>query len=238
MVPMRGIFEWLGYSVGYDKGTITAQPKCDGEDHSHRITMQVKVSTASVGDKHFTLQVPPVLDGSAVYVPLRFVAEASGAAVEFDGAANKITLTHGDLRGCLSGPTARPPARYTYDGFMACAVSEEKLGDKAQRSSQPDAARSHYQAALKAARAIDSYESDAKQVPGEAATSRAAAAIMSENFDLAQRILASANGHSQRAAERRDMKAWRTHDARARKAVDMASRLQRKIAKLPPQSPE
>ncbi|MDP4152507.1 MAG: stalk domain-containing protein [Bacillota bacterium] len=88
MVPMRAIFETLGYIVDWDGSTeaITAQ-KGDSS-----IMLTVGSSTASAGGKNITLDAPPVIDNGRVLVPLRFVSESAGYDVLWDGDNRKVYI--------------------------------------------------------------------------------------------------------------------------------------------------
>lgn len=90
MVPMRAIFEALGYGVEYDKDTHTAiagekpavlQPK--REDGVIRI---------SVNGAYVDMDTDPYVDNGTTYVPARFIADSAGEAVEWDAAANAVYI--------------------------------------------------------------------------------------------------------------------------------------------------
>ena len=99
MVPMRGIFEWLGAEVVYYKGEITA---ITGEGADRReIHLREGQQKATIGGQEVTLAVAPLTRDNRTYVPLRFVAEALGALVEYDAGARRITITKGAKQGAL-----------------------------------------------------------------------------------------------------------------------------------------
>ncbi len=91
MMPVRGVFEELGFEVNWDNATKTAT-----------LTKSVVTVKMTNGDKGFTVNgkeiVPDVpqqiVDGSFM-LPLRAVAEAIGARVNWDGATSTATISTG-----------------------------------------------------------------------------------------------------------------------------------------------
>ena len=93
-VPLRGVFEQLGASVVYANGEINAQ------GHGRSISLHIGSPQAVVNGQTQQLDVAPFIIGASTYVPLRFVAQALGAEVNWDN-ANRIVAI-------VSGP-GRPP---------------------------------------------------------------------------------------------------------------------------------
>ncbi|MCZ8522622.1 MULTISPECIES: copper amine oxidase N-terminal domain-containing protein [Paenibacillus] len=58
------------------------------------IRLKLNETAAEVNGRSVTLETPPILAGDTTMVPLRFISEALGAIVAWDGAARSITLTH------------------------------------------------------------------------------------------------------------------------------------------------
>lgn len=88
-VPLRGIFERLGASVVYANRTINAT----GNDRS--ISLHIGSTTATVNGANQYLDVAPFIVGASTYVPLRFVAQALGAQVNYDGANRLVAINSG-----------------------------------------------------------------------------------------------------------------------------------------------
>jgi hypothetical protein len=86
-VPLRGVFERLGASVVYSGGTINAQ----GNNHS--VSLHIGSTQATVDGAPQTLDVAPFIIGASTYVPLRFVSQALGASVNYDGSNRIVALT-------------------------------------------------------------------------------------------------------------------------------------------------
>jgi len=96
LVPIREIFERLGAEVWFAEATRTV--------HVRRGEMAVRLvvggTVAWVNDRPTPLDVPVSVIRGRVMVPLRFVSEALGAVVEWDGASRTVSIT--------SRPTSPP----------------------------------------------------------------------------------------------------------------------------------
>ena len=79
MVPMRVIFESLGYTVDWDNDTRTAIAV--STERTIRITENSY--TMYVNDKEKALDVPACIIDGRTMVPLRFISEALGRNVEW-----------------------------------------------------------------------------------------------------------------------------------------------------------
>ena len=79
LVPMRAFFESLGASVNYDSSTKTIT----SIKGTTTITLVVNSSQARVNGEIKQLSVPAQLINGSTFVPLRFVGEALGAAVNY-----------------------------------------------------------------------------------------------------------------------------------------------------------
>jgi hypothetical protein len=88
-VPLRGIFEQLGASVVYQNGTINATG--DGRN----ISLHIGSNQATVNGQPQTLDSPPFVQGSRTLVPLRFIAQSLGAAVDWNNNSSTVTITGG-----------------------------------------------------------------------------------------------------------------------------------------------
>ena len=87
LVPLRGVFEQLGASVVYANGQINAQ----GNDRS--VSLHIGSTQAIVDGQTQTLDVAPFIIGASTYVPLRFVAQALGAQVNWDNANRIVAIS-------------------------------------------------------------------------------------------------------------------------------------------------
>jgi len=90
LVPMRAIFESLGATVHWDDATSTIR----AYRREGAIVLQLGNRTAWVNGPSRQLDVAPVAIGGRTMVPLRFVAEALGAQVEWIDATRTVTVQH------------------------------------------------------------------------------------------------------------------------------------------------
>lgn len=89
LVPLRAIFETLGATVAWDGATQTVT----AVRSDVTIRLQVGNPVASRNGVSVALDQPPVIVGGRTLVPLRFVSEALGAAVGWNGDTRTITIT-------------------------------------------------------------------------------------------------------------------------------------------------
>jgi hypothetical protein len=103
-VPLRGVFEQLGASVVYANGQINATG--DGRT----VSLTIGSTQAVVDGQPQTLDVAPFVVGSRTLVPLRFVAQALGATVNWND-SNSTVMIASSGRGPNNGnrPNNYPP---------------------------------------------------------------------------------------------------------------------------------
>src|SRR4030088_2770700 len=99
-VPLRGIFENLGASVVYAGGVINASGR------GHNVSLKIGSQQATVDGQQQTIDVAPFIIGASTYVPLRFVSQALGATVNYDGANRVVAIN-------TNGAAAQNPANQT-----------------------------------------------------------------------------------------------------------------------------
>ncbi|MGG1661348.1 stalk domain-containing protein [Brevibacillus sp. NRS-1366] len=83
LVPIRTVAEATGAAVGYDAATRQVTL---GEKGKH-VSLIVNSRIAYVNGKRFTLDVPPKIVNKRTVVPIRFVSEALGYRLHWDGTA-------------------------------------------------------------------------------------------------------------------------------------------------------
>jgi hypothetical protein len=88
LVEFRTIFENLGLYVSWDKSTRIVTGTKSGLD----IKLKAGSNTATVNGVNKTLQASPGIINGYTMVPLRFIAEASGKSVIWDGDSDIINI--------------------------------------------------------------------------------------------------------------------------------------------------
>ena len=88
LVPMRDIFEALGATVVWNPNdrSITAQ-----REATH-VSLQIGSKTARVDDRNVWLDQAPTVSNGSTLVPLRFVSEALGAQVAWNGGQRVVNI--------------------------------------------------------------------------------------------------------------------------------------------------
>jgi hypothetical protein len=90
LVPLRFIAETFGATVNYNDALklVTIEFK------DKTIQVQINSNIALVNNQIDKLEVSPKIIGGLTFVPLRFIAEAFGAHVDWDGTTKTITITY------------------------------------------------------------------------------------------------------------------------------------------------
>jgi hypothetical protein len=85
-VPLRGVFERLGASVVFANNDINAQ------GNGRSVHLHIGSTAATVNGQTLYMDVAPFLVGARTLVPLRFVAQALGAAVNWNANNNTVYI--------------------------------------------------------------------------------------------------------------------------------------------------
>jgi hypothetical protein len=115
MVPFRDIFEALGAQVFWEPSTqmILAIKAKD----QTVISLQIGKNRATVNGKIVELSEPPQLNNGTTLVPLRFVSEALGASVEWNGKSKTITITDQNIMSTIQkGNSTEPIITIFFEG--------------------------------------------------------------------------------------------------------------------------
>lgn len=103
-VPLRGVFERLGASVVYANGQINAQ------GNGRSISLHIGQRNATVNGQSVAIDVAPFIVGVRTMVPLRFVAQALGATVNWDNNSRTVYIVG-------SGGSSTQPAQPSNASF-------------------------------------------------------------------------------------------------------------------------
>ncbi len=88
MVPMRKIFEEMGAEVSWNGANRSINATCG----NLKIRMAIDSNILQVNSKEFKLDQPPQIKDSRTLVPLRAVAEAFSAKVDWDGNKRRVDI--------------------------------------------------------------------------------------------------------------------------------------------------
>ena len=120
-VPLRGVFEQLGASVVYQSGIINATGR------GHNISLKIGSQQATVDGQQQNVDVAPFIIGASTYVPLRFVSQALGATVNYDGANRVVAINTNGAAYVPPNQTITPvPAANNQGGGGAITLVNEQ----------------------------------------------------------------------------------------------------------------
>ena len=88
LVPLREIFQPLGFQVQWDEKTNTIR----STKPNLTISMNMNNTLTTLNGKPILLDTPPILVKNKAFVPLRFVAESTGASVQWNGATGSVSI--------------------------------------------------------------------------------------------------------------------------------------------------
>ncbi|WP_025849255.1 stalk domain-containing protein [Paenibacillus ehimensis] len=101
LTPLRAIFEAMGAKVEWDEATRTAT----GQKGSTTVSVTIGSGAASINGEAFPLEAPARLVNGHTMVPARFIGEAFGGKVEWDGETRTVRIGTG--AGAESGTALR-----------------------------------------------------------------------------------------------------------------------------------
>lgn len=88
LVPVRGILESLGYTVHWQEHTQTVLALSE----TATISLQINSNTATVNGNRVSVDAPAQIKNGRTFVPLRFLAEYSGAEVTWKGSTSTVAI--------------------------------------------------------------------------------------------------------------------------------------------------
>jgi len=91
LVPVRGVFEELGFDVDWIQSTQTAILSND----SYEIIITIGSDVFTTNDEEFSLDVPAQIIGGRTMLPIRAVLESAGYSVGWDGVTQTVAITAG-----------------------------------------------------------------------------------------------------------------------------------------------
>jgi len=134
LVPLRAIFEALGAKVGWNSAARTVTATKDGVE----MRLTLGQATAYRNGQPVTLDVPAKIVKGRTLVPLRFVSEALGCRVKWDGFTQMITITGmAPERGAYL-PRAMDQFHATFDVYTDLHAAGNHFAARGRMSSPGD----------------------------------------------------------------------------------------------------
>lgn len=88
LVPFRAVFETFNCKIDWNENDRSVLATKGGTE----IKLKIDDKMASVNGKQMELSVPPVIIGGSTMIPLRFVSEALGYGVHWDGLGYEVSI--------------------------------------------------------------------------------------------------------------------------------------------------
>ncbi len=88
LIPLRGVFDNLGYSIDWDGENKVVTLSKDGKD----IVVKIGEATYTVGGEERTLDVPAQIINGSTMLPFRAIGEATGLEVLWDAESKIATI--------------------------------------------------------------------------------------------------------------------------------------------------
>ena len=105
LVPVRGVFEALGFAISWDEGTRSAIL----ESSTHTLVISVGQREFFTNGVVHQLDVPAQIINDRVMIPLRFPLESIGASLNWIGYTQTVSIAHqGILFAAATLPVAQP----------------------------------------------------------------------------------------------------------------------------------
>lgn len=124
-IPLRAVAESMNADVRWDSGTQTV---IGGREGRH-FTLPIGSRTANVDGRAVSLDAPARLMYGTTMVPLRFVAEALGAKVDWNNAAQRVSVNLEGGGGTHMGGNNPPPSEASRMVIPANTVVRARLMD-------------------------------------------------------------------------------------------------------------
>lgn len=128
LVPVRGVFEYMGYDVEWDNDTKTAT--LTSSDNETVITLTNGKTTFTVNDTYITPDVPQQIIDSRFMLPLRAVGEAVNAEVDWD--AESKTAYIEDNESSAAESTTESATETTTEGTTESTTENTEVTTKTE----------------------------------------------------------------------------------------------------------
>jgi hypothetical protein len=121
LVPVRGVFETLGFNVEWDNSTRTAILTKDG----YIVNISIGSNNFTTNGTSHTLDVPAQIINGSTMLPIRAVLESVGYALNWDSATNTVVITNDEYIKTEPTSSRSPSATDLPDGFHPARITSE-----------------------------------------------------------------------------------------------------------------
>ncbi|MGB8956809.1 MAG: stalk domain-containing protein [Tumebacillaceae bacterium] len=125
-VPIRFVSESLGYKV--DWSFVQGDVRVTLASDTKQIVMTTGQNDVNINGEEFAIDTEPVLLQGRTYVPVRHIAEALGAKVEWDDATNTAIISTDGVHHASVAPKPQPIVKSTSVGASIVNNAKAYLG--------------------------------------------------------------------------------------------------------------
>jgi peptidoglycan endopeptidase LytE len=125
-VPIRFVSESLGYKV--DWSFVEGDVRVTLANDSKQIVMTTGINEVNINGEEFTIDTEPVLLQGRTYVPVRHIAEALGAVIQWDDATNTAIISTDGATHASAAPKPQPVVKRTDTGAAIVSKAKAYLG--------------------------------------------------------------------------------------------------------------
>jgi len=123
LVPVRGVFEELGFEVNWEQDTQTAKLTRNG----YEVTLTIGSASFTTNGESHTLDVPAQIIGGRTMLPIRAVLESVGYSVNWIEATNTVSIGIDSPISSEPEPNVSAPIRL--NGNWSDSISEVSVKD-------------------------------------------------------------------------------------------------------------
>ncbi len=123
MIPLRGAFEELGFSVSWDNKTSSATLK----DEDHTIVMTQNSKTYYVDGVKYTTDVAPQLVNGSMYIPLRTLGDKIGAETSWDNTTETATIEYNGNTSIITTGSTNTGTTNTTEGNTGATTTAPEV---------------------------------------------------------------------------------------------------------------
>lgn len=120
MIPLRGSFEELGFSVSWDSTTNSATLK----DSNHTMVVTQNSTSYTVDGTKYTSDVAPQVINGSMYIPLRTLGDKIGAYTEWNNNTQTTTIKY---NGKISTITTNSGSSSSTNANNTTSISNSKI---------------------------------------------------------------------------------------------------------------
>ena len=126
LIPLRGVFEKLGYNISWDNNTKTAEFEKEGI----KVCVTANSGEFSVNGESIALDVPAQIINGSMMLPLRAIGEAAGLKVDWDSESKSVNLDSSNGNSYVEATTEVLTELTTEESTETTTEADKTLSDE------------------------------------------------------------------------------------------------------------